>query len=464
MKKIFKQLIFMLISLILSCSALFAQGNTITVPDDVQTIQGAINQAVNGDTVLVKPGTYSENINFSSKRIVVASKFLTTRDTSYISSTIINGGGNGSVVYFSNSGSSGSVFSGFTIKKGKSNYGGGIYIKGCNPVLNNLIVEENSGFLRGGGIYIYRSGCSLNNITVRNNTARTGGGIEIYYHASPEINNVRIYNNRASFFGGGIVVFDSSNPVIRNAEVINNQAPGYGYGIDVNYKCHVKLINITLCNNVRSVPNRYINPAGLVVYEADADIINCIIRNNEPDNLNCVGKASKKTEINVKYSNIDLNKISYDNYTRLTFTGNNVLFDPAFTKSGAFPYSLRSISPCRDMGIPDTTGLGLPSLDFAGNMRIREGRVDMGAYEWDGTTSGFPAVQPSWTVDPSGFNSSVKFKGQVVFNSYILKDNLSYVGAFINGECRGVPLQLMKLQNGYPASIWQFTGTARMET
>src|SRR6516164_7182077 len=50
----------------------FAQ-NTIKVPADQPTIQAAINAANSGDTVLVSPGTYYENINFNGKAITVTS-------------------------------------------------------------------------------------------------------------------------------------------------------------------------------------------------------------------------------------------------------------------------------------------------------------------------------------------------------------------------------------------------------
>ena len=41
------------------------------MPSLFATIQSAIDHAFNGDTVLVQPGTYVENINYNGKNIAV---------------------------------------------------------------------------------------------------------------------------------------------------------------------------------------------------------------------------------------------------------------------------------------------------------------------------------------------------------------------------------------------------------
>jgi hypothetical protein len=65
---------------------------TIRVPADQPTIQSGINAAQNGDTVLVAPGTYNENLDFKGKSITV-----TTGATSFADATavVVNGTADG---------------------------------------------------------------------------------------------------------------------------------------------------------------------------------------------------------------------------------------------------------------------------------------------------------------------------------------------------------------------------------
>ena len=61
------------------------------VPADYPTIQEAIDSAEPGDTVLVAPGRYVENIRFEGKGIVVASDYVLKHDPAVIGRTIIDG-------------------------------------------------------------------------------------------------------------------------------------------------------------------------------------------------------------------------------------------------------------------------------------------------------------------------------------------------------------------------------------
>src|SRR3954469_25677884 len=94
MARVLRTLPLVVISFVILSGILSAQV-TINVPADIPTIQGAINAAHNGDTVLVAPGTYFENLDFVGKAITVKSSDGPTL-------TIIDGGSQGPVIRFAN--------------------------------------------------------------------------------------------------------------------------------------------------------------------------------------------------------------------------------------------------------------------------------------------------------------------------------------------------------------------------
>jgi len=154
---------------------------------DYTTIQEGIDNALDGDIVLVYPGTYFENIEYKAKNITVASKYYTTGDEVYIKNTIIDGNNNGSCVINKDGGDEASIC-GFTIMHGSgdydgyySTYGGGIYIGYGDDIINtfnilNCNIHDNTAD-NGGGIFV--NDCLELNITgtnITHNFAHTGGG------------------------------------------------------------------------------------------------------------------------------------------------------------------------------------------------------------------------------------------------------------------------------------------------
>ncbi len=178
----------------------------INIPDDYPTIQQGIDAASTCDTVLVDTGTYVENINFNGKNITVASLFLITHDTSYISQTVIDGGNgnNSSVVAFYNGEDSTALLCGFVLQNGEGtwvgdypsvrNLGGGIYCFESNPTFQNLIITNNESYDAGGGIYFELSQSTLQNVTIKNNSSQFGGGVNIGTQCDLVFDSVKLCN------------------------------------------------------------------------------------------------------------------------------------------------------------------------------------------------------------------------------------------------------------------------------
>jgi predicted outer membrane repeat protein len=179
----------------------------LNVPDEYSTIQSAITASSSGDTVLVQPGTYQQNVTFQGRAITVASTYVFTGDETAIEQTIINGGNSNSCVRFNNDETASSQLIGFTLTNGSTDYyGGGIYCYGASPTLRNLIVTGNNAAGGGGMAFFAHSAATGSDILVADNSGDEGGG-GIYCHDSGDIvmSNLVLRNNSASH-GGGLLI------------------------------------------------------------------------------------------------------------------------------------------------------------------------------------------------------------------------------------------------------------------
>jgi len=169
-------------------------GEMLLVPSEYATIQDAINASEDGDTVLVAPGTYVENINYSGKNIVIGSYFLTYGMDYFIEQTIIDGNQDGSVVTFNNGEDSTAVLDGFTIQNGLAAGGGGILCEESSPSLINVMITGNSAY-NGGGMINYNSSPKLENCIFSGNSADVSGGGVFCESANSTLLNCILWNN-----------------------------------------------------------------------------------------------------------------------------------------------------------------------------------------------------------------------------------------------------------------------------
>jgi hypothetical protein len=228
------------------------------VPAEYRSVQEAIDSSSPGDTVLVSPGRYQENIRFGGKGIVVASEYLLTHDPAMITRTILDGSrprspDTASVVLFVEQEDTTAALIGFTITGGTGTVwtdardktlfreGGGILCELSAPRIEHNIIEGNEAVAVAAGV-----------------TSAGGGGIRCGY-AEPIIRNNVIRRNRGHY-GAGVVLFHSAGIVRNNLITGNEGGTGFGgSGMWVVGRLSYRLPNMieqnTIVGNVAAMPD-----------------------------------------------------------------------------------------------------------------------------------------------------------------------------------------------------------------
>ncbi|MFA6456711.1 MAG: choice-of-anchor D domain-containing protein [Bacteroidota bacterium] len=377
-------------------AAVSLSANIHTVPADYATIQSAIEASVNGDTVVVFPGTYFENINFHGKNVVVTSRFFESNDMQYILQTIINGSkpnhpDTASCVLIVSGENSSAVLQGFTLTGGKGTrwtdeHGAGIYREGggilvtvsspvirYNYIINNEIFNTGNVTSTGGaGIRIGDGGGIVENNVITLNKAMYGGGIVLNYCSGTIVRNnlilentVRQYDLNKQAFGGGGIWMGSPKPGDASSNIIEN---------------NTFIGNVALDNSSSSsLAGR--GGAMIIHSKAKAIVRNNIMWQNHsafPISALAVLGGSPQVEYN-------------DIMGGYPGTG-NIDADPQFADTA---FVLKHTSPCIDAG--DTSSVFSDPLDAEVVRYPAQGtaRNDMGAYGGPRSISFFAFSRPS---------------------------------------------------------------------
>ncbi len=219
-------------------------------PGDFNNIQAAIDDANDGDTIIVQPGIYVEDINFSGKNIVLTS--INPDYWNVVAATIIDGNNLDSVVTFAGTENATCVLSGFTIQNG----------------------YQDSDLIKGGGGICGGSETNHTHATIRDNIitrnfAWDGGGLS---RCGGLIEKNIITNNYARWWQGGGGLYQC-NGFIRNNIITDNNADGCESAGALSY-CDAFIENNTIAYN-------FSQGVGVVAY-GHGTIRNCIIWGNSP--------------------------------------------------------------------------------------------------------------------------------------------------------------------------------------
>jgi parallel beta-helix repeat protein len=431
----------LLILLILTSSGLGQQ--TIQVPSGAPTIQTGIDAATNGDTVLVSPGTYNENIDFKGKAITVTSGAKSFADAA---STVINGTNDGPVVVFATNESAAAILNGFTIQNGHASLasglnGGGISISNASPTVTNNVVANNTGC----GIFVFNSASPLiqGNDIKQNEfgspcTASrdddgaavgvpSGTGLAIFSAGNVQVIGNTIEDNDLgqddSVCGGGVNA--GGTKVLLEDNIIRNNYSGCGDpGLSASANELVLIQNLIYGNTssieTTTVDQVLVTGSSQAPYPSVTEINNTIygpggqelllnfgpstFDNNILPWLTCADPQSQTTPLAIGHDDMfNAGALQSGSVCPLGDGDGNLSVDPLFVNPADSDFHTQPTSPVVAKG--DIDAPLIPAADLDGKARTVCNTIDMGAYE----VHPHPPIVLTGTPNPTPGRSTVTF-------------------------------------------------------